>query len=273
MRLAAVLLLACWSLGAHAAFFADDDARKGLAELKQQVTALQAKLEESNAARLALEKRLAETDAAMKKQAVDMLGQIDQLNAEISKLRGQLEVNSHEIGLAQQRQRDLYTDLDARMRKLESGAKPAEGGPAPAPTAAAAPAADPAAELKSYEAAHELFKSGKHKESAEAFSQFLEAYPNSKYAPNAYYWMGYAYFSQKNYKAAMSSQQELIKRYPDHQKVPDALYNIANSQIQLADIDAAKQTLRGLIEKYPTSETAPLAKKRLTALESVKTKN
>ena len=272
MRLAVCLLLTCWSLGAHAAFFADDDARKGLAELKQQVTALQAKLEESNAARVALEKRLADTDAAMKKQAVDLLGQIDQLNAEISKLRGQLEVNSHEIGLAQQRQRDLYTDLDARMRKLESGAKPAEAPAAPA-GAASTPVADPAAELKNYEAAHELFKSGKHKESSEAFNQFLEAYPNSKYAPNAYYWMGYAYFSQKNYKAAISSQQELIKRYPDHQKVPDALYNIANSQIQLADIDAAKQTLRGLIDKYPTSETTPLAKKRLTALESVKTKN
>lgn len=277
MRLLVCLLLTCWTLGAHAAFFADDDARKGLAELKQQVTALQARLEESNAARLALEKRLAETDAASKKQAVDLLGQIDQLNAEINKLRGQLEVNSHEIGLTQQRQRDLYTDLDARLRKLESGAKPAEAAtPAaavPAAAPAAAPAADPAAELKSYEAAHELFKSGKHKESAEAFGQFLETYPNSKYAPNAYYWMGYAHFSQKNYKAAMSSQQELIKRYPDHQKVPDALYNIANSQIQLTDIDAAKQTLRGLIDKYPTSETAPLARKRLTVLESVKTKN
>jgi TolA-binding protein len=85
--------------------------------------------------------------------------------------------------------------------------------------------------------------------------------------------MGYAHFSQKNYKAAMNSQQELIKRYPDHQKVPDALYNIANSQIQLADIDAAKQTLRGLIDKYPASEAAPLARKRLTVLESVKSRN
>jgi len=270
MRLLCFLLLTFWLANAHAAFFADDDARKGLAELKQQVAALQAKLDEANAARLALEKRVAELDAAQKKQAVDALTQIDQLNAEISKLRGQLEVNSHEVGLTQQRQRDLYTDLDARLRKLEGG-NPAAEAAAPAAGQTAAPAAaDPGAELKAYEAAYELFKAGKHKESAEAFDKFQAAYPNSKYVPNAIYWTGYAHFSQKNYKAAIASQQDLIKRFPDHQKVPDALYNIANSQIQLADLEAAKQSLRSLIEKYPTSEAAPLAKKRLAALESVK---
>jgi TolA-binding protein len=65
----------------------------------------------------------------------------------------------------------------------------------------------------------------------------------------------------------------LIQRYPDNQKVPDAMFNIANSQIQLADLDAAKQTLRALLDKYPNSDAAPLAKKRLTVLESVKSKN
>ncbi|MEZ0271988.1 MAG: tol-pal system protein YbgF, partial [Methylophilaceae bacterium] len=110
-------------------------------------------------------------------------------------------------------------------------------------------------------------------ESAEAFDKFVQAYPNSKYAPSAQYWIGYANFSQKNYKAAIASQQVLIQRYPDNQKVPDAMFNIANSQIQLADLDAAKQTLRALLDKYPNSDAAPLAKKRLTVLESVKSKN
>jgi tol-pal system protein YbgF len=279
LRLLIYLLLLCVFGSAQAAFFADDDARKGVAELKQQAVGLQAKLDEANAARQALEKRVTELDAAMKGQAVDMLGQIDRLNAEISKLRGQLEVNSHEIGLAQQRQRDLYTDLDGRLRKLESGAS-AKPGDAEAPGAASpvvaptpAPSVDAAGELKSYEAAHELFKAGKYKESAEAFEKFLEAYPGSKYAPSSQYWIGYAHFSQKNYKAAIASQQKLIKLYPDNQKVPDAMYNIANSQIQLSDVEGAKQTLRGLLEKYPQSEAAPLAKKRLAALESVKPKN
>ncbi|HSD84721.1 MAG TPA: YbgF trimerization domain-containing protein, partial [Anaerolineae bacterium] len=225
-RIIPLLLLAlCGS--AQAAFFTDDEARRGVAELKQQVVGLQGKLDDANAARQALEKRLADLDAATKAQAVDMLGQIDRLNAEISNLRGQLEVNNHDIGLSQQRQRDLYTDLDARLRKLEGGAvaaaqtadaaastnataAPTTAVPAttPAPTTAApattpAPTAvDAAAELKTYEAAHDLFKAGKYKESADAFEKFLVTYPNSKYAPSAQYWVGYANFSQKNYKAA-----------------------------------------------------------------------
>lgn len=279
MRLWATLLLLGCMGSAQAALFADSDARKSINELRQQVAALQAKLDEANAARQALEKRVAELDAALKSQAVEALGQADRLSAEINRLRGQLEVNSHEIGVAQQRQRDLYADLDTRLRQLEGGAKPAEAAtPVATPSAAAASAVatagpNDASELKSYEAAHELFKAGKHKDAAEAFEKFLEAYPNSKFAPSAQYWVGYAYFAQKNYKAAIAAQQKLIKQYPDNHKVPDALYNIANSQIQLADLEAAKQTLRGLLDKYPLSETAPLAKKRLAALEALKSKN
>jgi tol-pal system protein YbgF len=260
---------------AQAAIFPDDEARRGVADLKKQVAELQARLDQTNAARQVLEKRLADLEASTKAQAVDQLAQIDRLNAEISKLRGQLEVSGHEIGLTQQRQRDLYADLDGRLRKLESGATAKLADPA-APVAAPQPAAaaiDPAAELKSYEAAHELFKAGKYKEASDAFEGFMEAYPNSKYAPSAQYWVGYAYFSQKNYKAAIAAQQKLLKQYPDNQKAPDAMYNIANSQIQLADVEGAKLTLRGLLEKYPASDAAPLAKKRLAVLESVKTKN
>lgn len=277
LRLFVAALLLFSATAAQAAIFGDDEARRGVADLKKQVADLQARLDQANAARQALEKRLADLEASSKAQAVDQLSQIDRLNSEISKLRGQLEVGGHEIGLTQQRQRDLYADLDGRLRKLESvatAARPAEPpAPAAAPQPAAAPTVDPAAELKSYEAAHELFKAGKYKEASDAFEAFIAAYPNSKYAPSAQYWVGYAYFSQKNYKAAIAAQQKLLKLYPDNQKAPDAMYNIANSQIQLAEIEEAKFTLRGLLEKYPASEAAPLAKKRLTVLESVKPKN
>lgn len=273
MRLLLPLLLLFHLGSAQAALFDDKEARRGVTEAKQQLTELQAKLTElqtqlaeANTARQALEKRLTETEAFGKKQTFDQLAQIERLNAEISRLRGLLELNAHNVALAQQRQRDLYGDLDARLRKIESTGTP------PPPADAAAPAIDSAAELRSYEAAHELFKTANYKESAEAFEKFLTDYPAGKYAPNAQYWLGYAYFSQKNYKAAMASQQKLLSVYPDHQKAPDAMYNIANSQIQLADVEGAKKTLRALLEKFPQSEAAPLARKRLAVLDSIKSK-
>jgi tol-pal system protein YbgF len=211
---------------------------------------------------------------------IELLNQIERINADVAKLKGQLEVMAHDVEVTQKRQRDLYTDLDGRLRKLEGGTAAAVAPTAPQQAATttetpapAIAAIDPAAELKDYEAAHALFKSGKYAASADAFEKFLTAYPDSKFAPNAQYWIGYAHFSQKNYKGAIAAQQKLVQNYPDHQKVPDALYNIANSQIQLGNIDDAKQTLRNLVAKYPLSETTPLAKKRLAAIESLKSKN
>jgi len=286
LLLSLVMLLSCGA--SQAALFADNDARDEIVKLRKyvketqdpRITELQAKLETSEKSRQALEQRLNE----QKTQAVDLLSQIDRLNAEISKLRGQLEVNSHEIELAQQRQRDLYADLDGRLRKFEGGptaTKPAADAPAagtahqaaPTTPAVTATATDGAAELKSYESALELSKAGKHKDAIEAFEKFLEAYPSSKYAAPAQYWVGYSYFSQKNYKAAIAGQQKLIKLYPDSHKVPDAMYNMANSQIQLSEIDNAKQTLRDIVSRFPLSDAAPLAKRRLAVLESVKSKN
>lgn len=277
---------------AQAAFFSDDEARKKIAELQQQVIQLQGKLGEEAKQRQATDERVAALENQLKNQSMDMLNQIDRLNTEISKLKGQMEVMAHDIEVTQKRQRDLYTDTDGRLRKLESAAltaKPpadnalaaaseatgattaqASASQPPAPEAAASNAEN---EQKEYDAAYALAKAGKHAEAVTAFQQFAEHYPNGKLVPNAYYWTGTSQFSLRDYKSAIATQQKLVKQYPDHEKAPDAMLNIANSQIQLADVDGARQTLKTLIAKYPQSRAAELAKKRLAAIESLKSKN
>ncbi|MFM9913215.1 MAG: tol-pal system protein YbgF [Methylophilaceae bacterium] len=280
---------------AQAGLFDDDEARariieqqKAITTLQAQTQALQAKLDDEQKQRLAVDGRVATLEK--NQTLLDMLNQIEQLKAEITRLIGQMEVMARDIEVTQQRQRDLYSDVDARLRKLETPpapvvkepikesvktetAPPMEVGPAiPAPSADTE-ADNSAAENKDYEAAHALFKAGKYPQSAAAFEKFQETYPNSKFAGNAQYWLGYARFSQRDYKAAMAAQQKMVKSYPDHAKVPDAMYNIANSQIQLSDIDAARQTLKSIVAKYPLSDAAGLAKKRLNQLEAIKTKN
>ena len=51
---------------------------------------------------------------------VQLMNQIDGLNRELNKLRGKVEELNNSILNAEKRQRDMYLDLDTRLRRLES---------------------------------------------------------------------------------------------------------------------------------------------------------
>ena len=103
---------------AQAALFGDDEARKKIADLQQQV---QVQNQETQAALTELKKSQQALEARSQGM-LDLMSQIDRLNQEISRLKGELEVVNHNIENTQQRQRDLYADTDGRLRKLEAGA-------------------------------------------------------------------------------------------------------------------------------------------------------
>jgi tol-pal system protein YbgF len=65
---------------------------------------------------------------------VNLLQQVQALQAEVGRLRGELEVQTHEVQQLRKAQRDLYNDLDQRLQRLEGGAvaDPAAAGEAPA---------------------------------------------------------------------------------------------------------------------------------------------
>lgn len=258
-----------FSYHSHAALFDDTEARKKILELEKtmqsQNQSTQAALAELKKNQQALEQRLTTLESIAKNGLVDMQSQLEALKQENSRLKGDLELAAHHLDLTQQRQKDLYTDTDARLRKLESTAAPAVQAPVEAPAAA-----KDSEEQKQLEAAHALLKDAKHKEAFAAYDKFLRDYPTSPFAADALYGLGYSQFALKNYKSSIATQQKLIDTHPDSPKVPDAMMNMANSQIQLGQVTAAKKTLRDLIKNYPNSDVTPTAQKRLKALESIR---
>jgi tol-pal system protein YbgF len=270
--LASVILTAqLFSVGSHAALFDDTEARKKILELEKNMQSQnqsnQASLAELKKHQQELEQRLGSLETIAKNGLVDMQTQVENLKQEVSRLRGELELAAHNLDTTQQRQKDLYADTDARLRKLETV-------PVAAPAVAEAPvsaAADKSSqEQQQLEQANSLLKESKHKEAFNAYDKFLKEYPNSTYAAVAKYGLGYSQFALKNYKSAIATQQKLLDMHPDSPKVPDAMLNMANSQIQLGLVPAAKKTLRDLIAKFPNSEVTPTAQKRLKALEAIK---
>jgi tol-pal system protein YbgF len=251
---------------AHAALFDDEEARKRIAATNTRIDQLQKDLDD----------RVVQLERQLKSGAlVDLANNVEGLKSDVAKIRGQIEVLTYELEQSQKRQRDLYVDLDARMRKLEGAPGPAAGDAAPADAAAAgaaagvatapapAPVASTATEQRAYDAALDQFKRGEYQGAITGFTAFVKNNPKSALAPSAQYWIGNAHFARKDYKAAIASQRQLMLAWPTSPKVPEALLNVASAQSELGDSAAARRTLEELVGKFPQSDAAAKAKQRL----------
>jgi tol-pal system protein YbgF len=240
-----VAALSCAPLQAHAGLFDDDEARRAILDIRTKLEALQHDVDTKLEAK------------ADKASSLDLGIQNEQLQQEIAKLRGQVEVLTNDLANAQQRQKDFYVDLDNRVRKMEPQKMTVDGKEA---------TVEPS-EQKSYDAALALFKAGDYKNAGASFQDFVRRYPESGYAAAAQYWLGNTYYAQREYRSAIAAQLAVVKNYPDNPKAPDALLNIASCYIELKDKPAAKKTLQTLVAKYGDAPAAETAKERLASLK------
>src|SRR3954469_10196288 len=251
------LLLAACGLAFNAlgqGLFDDNEARRRIEALRQQIVESQRTMEE----------RLAQAEAASadRNALLDISAPLDALRADLARMRGQIEVPANQNETAERRQKDLYLDIDTRLRKLEQAAeqqaaapqKPAAGGEEPTP-----------AEPRSCQAALDQFKRGNYALAVAAMQGFLVTYPSSKLAPNAQYWIGMAHSGQRDYKSAIAAQRKLLASWPESDKAPDAMLSIASSQETMGDRKSSQKTLEDLVTKYPRSGAAVSAKQRLAA--------
>ena len=237
--------------------FDDNEARRRIEALRQQVQSLEA----------ALNERVAKAEAAASSASdrgaiLELAAQIETMRGEIARLRGQVEVIGNQVDTAAGRQKDLYLDIDTRLRKLEQGREQQ----AATPEKPGAPAPAEAGEARAYQAALDQFKLANYPLAVSAMKGFLVTYPNSALAPNAQYWVGLAYSGQRDYKNAIAAQRQLLVAWPNSDKAPDAMLSIASAQETMGDVKAAQRSLEALIAKYPASSAAASAKQRLAAL-------
>jgi tol-pal system protein YbgF len=265
MRLLAGALLALATVAPCLAqgLFDDNEARRRVEALRQVVVENQRVVDE----------RLSKMETAIagatdRSAVLELASQIEALRADVARMRGQLEVAGNQIESADKRQRDLYLDIDTRMRKLEEAREQAAAAAAAQPPAQATQPAESqqAAEMRAYQAALDQFKLGNYPLAVSAMQGFLVTYPNSTLAPNAQYWIGMAHSGQRDYKNAIAAQRKLLASWPDSEKAADALLSIASSQETMGDRRNAQKTLQEVIARYPKSSAAASAKQRLNAL-------
>jgi tol-pal system protein YbgF len=266
-RVLAFALLAVAAAGSASAqrLFDDNEARRRVELLRQQVEAdrraTEARLLKAEAAAQDAVDRAADRGAVL-----ELSSQIEALRGDIARMRGQLEVLGNQADTAESRQKQLYLDIDTRLRKLEQAREQQAAVPEKPPASAKPAEAEPSpAEAKAYQAALDQFKLGNYSLAVAAMQGFLVTYPNSPLAANAQYWIGMAHSGQRDYKSAIAAQRKLLAAWPESPKAPDAMLSIASSQETMGERKAAQKTLEELIARYPGSSSATSAKQRLAA--------
>ncbi len=197
------------------------------------------------------------------------------LREEISSLRELVEQQDYELESMKQRQRNLYLDMDRRINNAEAGGRNSSGisAPVPPPNSPAsnvlvvAPVAGDTEGQAAYSKAFALLKEGQYEQSIKSFESFKTAYPNSKYADNAQYWLGEANYVSRNYKKALSEFQQLIAQYPESSKNSGARLKIGYVYFELKNWSAAREALQQVITLYPDTTVAKKANERLQRMK------
>ena len=218
-----------------------------------------------------LDTRVARIEHLMTNQSLlQLANEIEALRADVRGMHDEVDRLGNDFETVRKRQRDLYTDLDQRLKSLETHA-PAPT--APAPSAAAAPAAATAARAAAimadgtdrgnYQAAFLLLKDSQYDQAIVAFSRFLADFPDSPLADNAQYWLGEAHYVNKDYPTALAAFQRVVDKYPLSRKLPDAMLKVGYCQYELKQWDQARAVLGTVTSRYADTPAGRLAQQRL----------
>jgi tol-pal system protein YbgF len=217
----------------------------------------------------ALESQAATQTQGAGQANMELLNRTTQMQDEIRALRAIIEQLQNDLEQARQRNREQYIDMDSRVSALEGGStKPVTAAPVPVkPAAPAKPVPAAAGENAAYQTAYNsLIKQGDAVAAAGQFQSFLQSYPDSRLAPNAWYWLGESYYATASYELALKSFGILLERFSDSGKAPDALLKSAYCHLEMKDTAQGKQQLERVIAQYPEHPVAELARSRLRGL-------
>jgi tol-pal system protein YbgF len=203
----------------------------------------------------------AETKIAELSKRVESLNQVlmegggSRGEEELRSMRGDIEKLRFDLDSLDKRTKDLYADLDRRLPGAGSASAAGTSAPGAAATAAPPASENPAApeEEAAYLRAFDLLKGGRYDEAIGGFKSMIQKWPSGRYADNAWYWMGEAYYVKRDYASAIQSFQAVPDRFPTSPKAPS----------ESRQKDQARATLQRVVRDYPNSSAANTARQRL----------
>jgi tol-pal system protein YbgF len=192
--------------------------------------------------------------AGREDRLAELGSRVEELDAEVARLRGELEELRH-------------------VRGRGETTRPGEA-VALAPDPELATGTESSSELRQYEEAFGRFRESDYRGAIDRFRAFLQNHPSSDYADNALFWLGESYFRVGDFEQAVLTFEDVAKKYPGGNKVPDALYRQGLALLELGRRDgqdatyrpAARQVFQRIVDEYPQSERVAEARQQLEKL-------
>lgn len=199
----------------------------------------------------------------------EMYFQLQSLQQEVLELRGLVEEQSHELQRLKQQRMDDYLDLDSRLGELSKGGGAVSGslsvgagGAGGAGGSGSGSGGDErASEAQKYRAAYELLRDRDIDRAIDAFSSYLDEYPDGNFAGNSHYWLGEIYLLKEDLGEAQKWFERLLKQYPDDRKRADTQYKLGRVYHQQGNDDKARELLQEVASGV--SDAARLARQYL----------
>lgn len=244
----------------------------------------------------------APTSQSTDSPSVQLVAQVQELNQEIGGLRDRVDILEFELEKARERQKQLYDDLDLRLRKFErqqsrptnqtrqtdttSSAESPETDTVAQPetTAESQEESEPSVSIEianqpvsteidlqamrdAYDGAFRTLKTGNFDEAKTKFQEFIESYPSSDLVDDAWYWIAESNYITKEFEQAIKLYQYVARQYPDYQRAHEALLKIGYIYYELENYEEAQLYLNEVLDKFPASRSAFSAQRRLNKMK------
>jgi TolA-binding protein len=110
--------------------------------------------------------------------------------------------------------------------------------------------------IQAFRKASISWQAAKFADAVLGFSRFLERYPDHPLAGTAQYYVGNAYFQQKEYKLALQEYSRVLTSYDRSAHVSDTLAEMARAEDALKNPEAAARHRQLLTSLFPQSPAA-----------------
>ena len=219
------------------------------AQRDREIATLRSQVEEIRKGLDANNKELARLSGEMKAldaQSAFVLGEVKASAEDRTKVKASIEDNTKAL-------RALQSAVDGLSKQ--------SGTPSASAQLAFAPDATPD---QIYAAGLTSLQADEYERAVLAFGELTRRFPQDALASNAQYWIGEAYYRQRDYSRALAALTKVVDVYPKSSQVPEALLKVGLCYRELQDQPRARDAWERVLKEYPGTTAADQARTLLS---------